>query len=609
MNTMPHPLRQPEYWRDDLAHVAGLTASVLERVPTPHDAVELARDAFHYASVASQFEERAAEYDTAVRVGAVAASAAFALARYRRLNASGTVLMPAREFTGTDSWVVRRVPIAPAQVTLVDWLDGFSLAVLADDEASMLMLADPDCLLAAREPAETIDTFWWPLAMVLAALARGDEEVVEYLTEAHAQLKQARIVDARFIAQRVQPLLAAVAALQSGSVVDFDAALREGIALHEAYFAAGESRDDWRGFLAWTLGALAKLAGRRGLVASIASSTLPRTANASTPRPALEVEFAERGLLLDDEARWFFDLAGVSRANREHTIVARGDLLIARYAIPAGKESPAMRADFILADDESPTQLAAVPLALDAGELMLLAEMFAGRNSTPASIAEALACVEAALLRLAAGSQAFTGADFTSDLGREAYDREPRRYTRVRLAAYREGLAGSPVADESSPGESAPEQVLQALHLLQTEVAPLLEALSRVGTPEVLAAVKPRDGDYELVFADPATAARARTIYQEEWTRHSRPQPLRPELSRLHVHAAPAGMFGFDNELSWHFPRGYRALAPKLNPHRVWVCWKYTRPNETSGGMSYDGLVWCDDHWAWFPKPYRANSA
>jgi hypothetical protein len=21
--------------------------------------------------------------------------------------------------------------------------------------------------------------------------------------------------------------------------------------------------------------------------------------------------------------------------------------------------------------------------------------------------------------------------------------------------------------------------------------------------------------------------------------------------------------------------------------------------------QAYDGLVWCDDHWAFFPKPYR----
>jgi hypothetical protein len=64
-------------------------------------------------------------------------------------------------------------------------------------------------------------------------------------------------------------------------------------------------------------------------------------------------------------------------------------------------------------------------------------------------------------------------------------------------------------------------------------------------------------------------------------------------------------MLASDNELSRPFPGGYRAIAAKLNPNRIWVRWKFCRPGETAG-MAYDGLVWVDDHWAWFPKPYRA---
>ncbi|HWO61148.1 MAG TPA: hypothetical protein VNO31_14065 [Umezawaea sp.] len=45
-------------------------------------------------------------------------------------------------------------------------------------------------------------------------------------------------------------------------------------------------------------------------------------------------------------------------------------------------------------------------------------------------------------------------------------------------------------------------------------------------------------------------------------------------------------------------------MADLLVPTRVWAAWKYRSPN-SSAGLSYDGLVWCDDHWAFFPKPYR----
>ena len=52
------------------------------------------------------------------------------------------------------------------------------------------------------------------------------------------------------------------------------------------------------------------------------------------------------------------------------------------------------------------------------------------------------------------------------------------------------------------------------------------------------------------------------------------------------------------------FPGGYKALAPYLTPGNVWISWKYTRPGATSG-MAYDGLVWLEDRFAWFPKPWR----
>jgi hypothetical protein len=56
--------------------------------------------------------------------------------------------------------------------------------------------------------------------------------------------------------------------------------------------------------------------------------------------------------------------------------------------------------------------------------------------------------------------------------------------------------------------------------------------------------------------------------------------------------------------MSRPFPGGYRSVAGLLTPTRVWVAWRYRSPG-SSTGLSYDGLVWCDDHWAFFPKPYR----
>ena len=57
-----------------------------------------------------------------------------------------------------------------------------------------------------------------------------------------------------------------------------------------------------------------------------------------------------------------------------------------------------------------------------------------------------------------------------------------------------------------------------------------------------------------------------------------------------------------------HVRDAARAIAHLLQPQRVWVAWKLIAPGQDAG-MAYDGLVWLDDHWAWFPKPFRFEAA
>jgi hypothetical protein len=116
-------------------------------------------------------------------------------------------------------------------------------------------------------------------------------------------------------------------------------------------------------------------------------------------------------------------------------------------------------------------------------------------------------------------------------------------------------------------------------------------------------AFKPRPGDAAKAFVGEA-AARAEAAYDRFW---AAPPPL-PRIdaarSGLVIHLAPAGMLGADNLLSRPFPGGYRAIAGRLDPHRIWAAWDFVQPGAASG-VAFDGLVWCDDHWAWFPRPYQ----
>ena len=55
---------------------------------------------------------------------------------------------------------------------------------------------------------------------------------------------------------------------------------------------------------------------------------------------------------------------------------------------------------------------------------------------------------------------------------------------------------------------------------------------------------------------------------------------------------------------------GWSRVLPHLTTDalvRRWAAWRVHPPGE-EGGTRFEGLVWLDDHWAWFPKPWRALS-
>ena len=128
-------------------------------------------------------------------------------------------------------------------------------------------------------------------------------------------------------------------------------------------------------------------------------------------------------------------------------------------------------------------------------------------------------------------------------------------------------------------------------------VYPLLAALTH---PEVDSRIlEPHTSDYARVFTAVARQA-LEAHYQKLW-RSGSPRVQRQEgESQVRVSACPAGAFGHIPELYAGFPDGYQRLDGILAKTFTWVAWSYCRP-ESADGSSYDGLVWIDDHWGWFP--------
>jgi hypothetical protein len=127
------------------------------------------------------------------------------------------------------------------------------------------------------------------------------------------------------------------------------------------------------------------------------------------------------------------------------------------------------------------------------------------------------------------------------------------------------------------------------------------------GAPEDLVRnLRPRDDDYARVFT-PDAAETARTGYLSLW--NAPPKALhKAGQTQVIAFACDAESLRTDNEFSRSFPGGYQRIAGFLEPKMVWLAFKTVVPGQSTG-MAYDGLVYLDDHWAWFPKPWRILSS
>ena len=132
----------------------------------------------------------------------------------------------------------------------------------------------------------------------------------------------------------------------------------------------------------------------------------------------------------------------------------------------------------------------------------------------------------------------------------------------------------------------------------ETMLAPLFGASPQ----EVAVALQPRDEDYAAVFVGEA-AATARAGFAALWA--APPRGLgKPGQTEVRAFALLAEALRNDSDLSREFPGGYRGIADKLSPGQVWLRFKFVPPGGSTG-MAYDGLVWLEGRWAWFPKPWR----
>jgi hypothetical protein len=169
----------------------------------------------------------------------------------------------------------------------------------------------------------------------------------------------------------------------------------------------------------------------------------------------------------------------------------------------------------------------------------------------------------------------------------------------------RRAIADAALRTASALGRqrTAQAESLAAIEILRAQLLPLLTALTQDTEGHLTAQLRPRPGDAERVFV-PEVAKATSEAYEKLWT-ITPPRIARASSgSRIACHLSPAGMLAEPNLLSREFSGGWRAVASLLQPQRVWAAWKVIELGKAAG-MAYDGLVWVDDRWVWYPKPYR----
>jgi hypothetical protein len=595
-------------WRERLQIEKQRRQQILAREAVADDARKIVSVDFDVLAILASVEQ---DFRGAAVVALEAAAmAAAAVLSTRFDNALTNVTLP--------GGVNLRIPGGGLPLPPFDWLKAVACALIDRDQVALPILCAPPSIAAAQRPRTQADDFWPFLCAATAAAIQAPATAEGWLAQVESLITPGNtfIAKPEMVSLQIAPLIPLLRALCGKG--DWPAALAAAISSHTDFFSRVDRSANPQRLLSLVLCGLCALACDRGLTKDAPG----------LPQPLVRGDFERAccNLTLElppcfpafpDNPTTWLDLMHVPSDQRSHTLVQSGDDLLERHLLPAAGGEPAMQVDFIVPHEgEKPNTR---KVALDAGERALAADLYA-RSTDPRSLTRALEQLDRVLATIPAGTDSVRPEAFTNPAGIAERDADPGRFRHDRLQAYRHSLRTQladlqadlsvPPRPQTTSELESYKRAIAAAEVIKKSVEPLLRQLAGPQASTTIASVRPRPGDYELVF-EPGIVNQARAVYEKLWAAGSAGDPAGPEIdspstsqSVIKVFAAPAGLLRGENELSRDFPGGYLQIALLLKPERVWIAWKFVAPDQSSG-LAFDGLAWCDDHWAWFPKPYR----
>lgn len=611
-----------QYWRKQLEIYSKACENLLHQTPRSSDCVGILQNANEMAEIAAGL----ADTDTLSRslhIVSLTGASAMLACRFR----CGEIYLKGE--------INRVIPAGASSFLPPLWFRAVCASCLTRDRDALAILCHYEHvnIMLNSIPADAPiggEPFWKPLCQAFAALISGNDSAAK-LAESAADLLSHGYTGAiipEYVENVQLPILNLISNLSKVETESWTSSVISAVDRFDNFYSSGDRAYFSGGFFPIGIAAICAMANDRGIIFEGESLYLPHWLihnNIQKSESSVTYVFPSRAARNSQEIHWFFDLEGVPSSGREHQLFEQDQSLVARYFLEGWSGVPHARADFICDDKASASVL------LDAGELMLVSDLHASLvDADPLGdedeirmqryhLQSAIEAIEVILSLIPPTENHVPEQFFRSARGGKLRDEEPGRFELDRLQAVKltykkiihkldECLTKNKNSDLSDNKAEANEQyrATAAMEIIKAQVTPVLQAMARDKTGEVIRMLMPRESDYEIVFTGVAVEM-ARKAYRDMW--NSNPQIKYPDhlQTELHCFIAPAGMLTWENELSWNFPGGYRKVARWLNPNRVWVAWKFVVPGESTG-MAYNGLVWCDDHWAWFPKPYQALS-
>jgi len=117
------------------------------------------------------------------------------------------------------------------------------------------------------------------------------------------------------------------------------------------------------------------------------------------------------------------------------------------------------------------------------------------------------------------------------------------------------------------------------------------------------AALRPKAEDYAAVFVGDA-ATKMKAGLEPLWDGGKLTLKPSAEQTEIAIAGAPQPELAKGDGNAVNCPGGYKGIAASIQPSVVVHCVRFVKPGQ-KGGLHVDGLVYVNDHWALFPKPWR----